>query len=215
MIETLVNGMAIAILATIRHFGYAGITALMALESACIPIPSEIIMSFSGYLVSIQAMSLLGITLAGTLGSVIGSLAGYALGAYGGLPFLKRYGRYLFISHHDLDLAHDWFARYGQGAVFFGRIIPIVRTFISLPAGVGRMPLTPFILYSAAGSALWSAGLGWIGMRLGQHWQALGPYMHYIDDGVALVLAALVVLLFVRHRQARRTKQVEAHDPKN
>lgn len=193
--------MAATILTTIRHSGYAGITALMAIESACIPIPSEIVMTFSGYLVSLKTMSLLGITLAGTLGSLLGSLAAYALGAYGGLPLLERYGHFLLISPYDLQRTHAWFERHGQLTVFVGRLLPIVRTFISLPAGVGRMPLLPFMLYSATGSAIWCAGLGWIGLRLGQHWRALGPYMHKIDDVVAVAAAALIVMALQRHRK--------------
>lgn len=202
MITHIVNVTAGWILGAINHFGYAGIVALMALESACIPIPSEIIMTFSGYLVSTHVMTLTGITLAGTLGSVIGSLVGYALGAYGGQPFLARYGRYILISHRDLDRAHTWFKRYGQATVFVGRLLPVLRTFISLPAGVGGMPLLPFILYSAAGSLVWCAGLGWVGLRLGRHWRALGPYMHGIDIGVVVVALTLIAATLIRH--ARR-----------
>ncbi len=203
MIHTLIHALANAILVTIRHTGYAGITVLMAAESACIPIPSEIIMTFAGYLASVKALSLIGVTLAGTVGCVAGSLAAYALGAYGGLPFLRRHGGKILISPHDLDLAHDWFTRHGQAAVFFARLLPIVRTFISLPAGVARMPLAPFILYSTIGSAIWCAALAWIGLRLGQHWRELTPYMHGIDDAVA-VGAGLVLILAVRRHRAHR-----------
>ena len=175
----------------------------MALESACVPIPSEIIMTFSGYLVSTHVMTLMGITLAGTLGSVLGSLVGYALGAYGGQPFLARYGRYILISHRDLDRAHRWFGRHGHAAVFVGRLLPVLRTFISVPAGVGGMPLIPFVLYSAAGSFVWCAGLGWVGLRLGRHWRALGPYMHKIDIGVAIVVLTLIATTLVRHARRR------------
>jgi len=187
------------VLITIQHFGYAGIVALMTLESACIPIPSEIIMTFSGYLVSVHAMTLIGITAAGTIGNVLGALVAYAIGAYGGRPFLARYGRYVLISRRDLDRTHAWFERHGQITVFIGRLLPIVRTFISLPAGVGRMPLLPFVLYSAGGSFIWCAGLGWIGLRLGNHWRALGPYMHEIDIGVAAVVLALILTTLLRH----------------
>ncbi len=203
MIAHIVNLTAGWILGAINRFGYAGIAALMALESACIPIPSEIIMTFSGYLASTHVMTLMGITLAGTAGSVVGSLAGYALGAYGGQPFLARYGRYVLISHHDLDRAHKWFERYGQATVFVGRLVPVLRTFISLPAGVGGMPLLPFILYSAAGSFVWCAGLGWVGLRLGRHWRALGPYMHRIDIGVVIVALVLITATLVRHARHR------------
>lgn len=202
MMAHLVHLTASAILASIHRFGYPGIVALMALESACIPIPSEIVMTFSGYLVSTHALSLIGITLAGTLGSLLGSLAAYALGAYGGLPLLVRYGRYVLISERDLDRAHQWFLRYGQVAVFVGRLVPIVRTFISVPAGVAGMPLMPFLAYSAAGSFVWCAGLGWLGFRLGRHWQALGPYMHTIDVAVAIGAVLMITATLVRH--ARR-----------
>lgn len=202
MIAHIINLTAVWVLAVIRHFGYVGIVALMALESACIPIPSEVIMTFSGYLASTHVMTLIGITLAGTLGSVLGSLVAYALGVYGGQPFLARYGRYILISHRDLDRAHRWFGRYGQAAVFAGRLLPVLRTFISVPAGVAGMPLVPFIVYSAAGSFVWCAMLGWVGLRLGRHWRALAPYMHGIDIGVAVMTAAFIVVTLVRH--ARR-----------
>ncbi len=200
MIHALIHAMAGAILMTIRHTGYIGIAALMAAESACIPIPSEVIMTFAGYLASVKTLSFVGVTLAGTIGGVAGSLAAYAFGAYGGLPFLRRHGRKILISPRDLDLAHDWFARHGQSAVFFARLLPIVRTFISLPAGVARMPLAPFILYSTIGSAIWCAALAWIGLRLGQHWRELNPYMHGIDDAVAVGLGLLLILAVRRHR---------------
>ena len=204
VIHTLIHAMAGAILMTIRHAGYIGIAALMAAESACIPIPSEIIMTFAGYLASVKTLSLMGVTLAGTIGGVAGSLAAYALGAYGGLPFLRRHGSKILIAPRDLDLAHAWFARHGQAAVFFARLLPIVRTFISLPAGVARMPLAPFILYSTAGSALWCGAVSWVGLRLGQHWRELTPYMHGIDDAVAAGLAIFLILAVRRHRAALR-----------
>ncbi|HUW99284.1 MAG TPA: DedA family protein [Acidiferrobacter sp.] len=199
MIDLIVRAAAHWMLATIQHFGYTGIVALMTLESACIPVPSEVIMTFSGYLVSTHAMTLIGITVAGTVGNVVGSLVAYAIGARGGRPFLERYGRYILINRHDLDRTHAWFERHGQVTVFIGRLLPVVRTFISLPAGIGRMPLLPFILYSAAGSFIWCAVLGWIGLRLGNHWRALGPYMHGIDMGVVAVALALILMTLWRH----------------
>ncbi len=212
MIHALIHAMAGAILMTIRHAGYIGIAALMAAESACIPIPSEIIMTFAGYLASVKTLSLAGVTLAGTLGGVAGSLAAYALGAYGGLPFLRRHGGKILITPHDLDLAHAWFARHGEAAVFFARLLPIVRTFISLPAGVARMPLVPFILYSTAGSALWCGALAWVGLRLGQHWRELAPYMHGIDDVVAAGLGLFLILAVRRHRAGRTALRAQGAD---
>ncbi|WP_298135376.1 DedA family protein [Acidiferrobacter sp.] len=201
MIHATIQALAGAMLLVIRQTGYIGIVGLMTLESACIPIPSEVIMTFSGYLASTHALRLSGVILAGTAGNVIGSLAAYALGAYGGLPFLRRHGRKILISPEDLDTAHTWFARYGQAAVFIGRLLPILRTFISLPAGVARMPLIPFVAYSAAGSALWCAALAGIGLRLGQHWQALAPYMHAVDDSVAGGLVLFLIVAVRRHRR--------------
>ena len=164
-------------------------------------------MTFSGYLVSAKALSLWGVVAAGTAGNLAGSLAAYALGAYGGLPFLRRHGRKILISPHDLDRAHAWFVRHGQAAVFIGRLLPILRTFISLPAGVARMPLAPFVAYSAAGAAIWCAALAWAGLRLGQHWQAIAPYMHAIDYGVAAGLAVFLALAVRRHRAGRTDPQ--------
>ncbi|MDA8120518.1 MAG: DedA family protein [Gammaproteobacteria bacterium] len=204
MIHAFIHALAGAMLLMIRQTGYIGIAALMMLESACIPIPSEVIMTFSGYLASTKALGLFGVIAAGTIGNVAGSLAAYALGAYGGLPFLRRHGRKILISPHDLDSAHAWFARHGHAAVFLGRLLPILRTFISLPAGVARMPLAAFIAYSAAGSLVWCAVLAWVGLRLGQHWQALSPYMHGVDNAVAGGLMVFLVLAVRRHRRAAR-----------
>ena len=215
MIHAFIHTLAGAMLLLIRETGYIGIAALMMLESACIPIPSEVIMTFSGYLASTKALGLFGVIAAGTIGNVLGSLAAYALGAYGGLPFLRRHGRKILISPHDLDSAHAWFARHGQAAVFLGRLLPILRTFISLPAGVARMPLAAFITYSAAGSLIWCTVLAWVGLRLGQHWQALSPYMHGVDDAVAAGLVVLLVLAVRRHRRTERKPPIvgDHHKP--
>lgn len=210
MIAAVVNAIAAGILDTIRQSGYAGIAILMALESACIPIPSEIIMTFSGYLVSLHLMTLTGITLVGTLGSVLGSLAAYAFGAYGGLPILERYGHYILISQHDLERAHKWFERHGEATVFIGRLLPILRTFISLPAGVARMPLAPFIAYSTVGSFIWCGALGFVGLRLGDHWRALGPYMHKIDEGIGIGI--ITFALIILRRQWRQREPIDHQD---
>ncbi len=205
MIAGLVSALAHEVLAAIRQFGYLGIGVLMALESACIPIPSEVIMTFSGYLVSTQALGFWGVIGAGTAGSLAGSLAAYALGAWGGPPVIATYGRYVLLSPRDLERAHAWFGRYGQAAVFLARLVPVVRTFISLPAGVSRMPLLPFILYSTAGSILWCAALAWAGWRLGAHWDMLSPYMRVVDDCIAgIALAAGLVFAIRRWRHRAR-----------
>ena len=135
LIEAIISEVSRFVIACISKFGYAGILLTMAIESACIPLPSEIIMPFSGYLVTTGQFTMFGITLAGAVGNVVGSIAAYYAGIRGGRPFVERYGPYFLVSHRDLDLADRWFQKYGEAAVFFSRMLPVVRTFISLPAG--------------------------------------------------------------------------------
>jgi membrane protein DedA with SNARE-associated domain len=172
------------ITAFISAGGYVGIALLMALESACTPIPSELIMPFAGFLVSTGRFSLLGVTLAGALGCNLGSAAAYWVGAHGGRRFVARYGRYVFATLEDLDSAERFFARFGPIAVLIGRMLPVVRTFIALPAGIGHMKLLPFHLYTFAGSFIWCLGLAYIGERLGRAWDSnptLQAAMHRLD----------------------------------
>lgn len=174
---------------TIGSLGYGGVVLFMAIESACIPLPSEVIMPFAGYLVSKGELSLWGVTLAGAVGCVLGSLVAYAVGAWGGRPLAQKYGRYLLISHQDLALADRWFERHGEITVFVGRLLPVVRTFIAFPAGVARMTLGRFVVYSFIGSLIWCWALAWIGARLGDHWDSLGSFFHRFD---ALILAVVL-----------------------
>lgn len=204
IIDQIVTHVATFVLATIRSFGYGGIVVLMAIESACVPIPSEVIMTFSGYLVFTHTLTLSGIILAGAAGSLAGSLIAYAAGAYGGRPFLVRYGRYLLISPTDLDRADRWFQRHGEATVFIGRLLPVLRTFISLPAGISRMALIPFVVYSFVGSLLWCLALGGIGLLLGNEWHDLSPYMRWLDRGVVVLTVVAAGLYVARHRGARQ-----------
>ncbi|UOF92149.1 DedA family protein [Fodinisporobacter ferrooxydans] len=181
----------------INALGYTGIVIAMAIESACIPLPSEVIMPFAGYLVWKGHFSLIGITLAGTIGNVIGSLVAYYVGYIGGRPFIERFGSYVFLSRRHLHSAEVWFAKYGSTAVFFGRILPFIRTFISLPAGIARMPIGRFIVYTALGSLPWSYALGLVGYKLGQHWEGIAKYMHpftYITIAVVVVVFLYTLL---------------------
>src|SRR6476661_3025767 len=159
MIAKIIEFLSGIIVATISTLGYSGIVLLMAIESACIPLPSEIIMPFSGYLVSTGQMNLWAVAVAGAVGCVLGSLIAYWVGMYGGRPLIERYGRYILLSRHDLDLADRWFAKYGEMIVFVSRLLPAIRTFIASPAGVARMNLTKFIIYTFAGSLPWCLGL--------------------------------------------------------
>ena len=191
------------ITSVISFAGYPGIVLLMAIESACIPIPSEIIMTFSGYLVDLGRFHLIGVAVAGTLGCNAGSIVAYAAGAYGGRPLAERYGSYLLISKRDLAMADGWFGRYGEATVFFARLLPIVRTFIALPAGVARMNFFRFNLYTFLGSFPWCLGLAYAGMKLGAHWDAIRLYFHRFDVAIILLLAA-ACLWFFYQRWAHR-----------
>ena len=178
------------VISTISTLGYSGVLVLMAIESACIPLPSEVIMPFSGYLVSQGELTLWGVAFAGALGCVLGSLAAYYVGLWGGRPLVQKYGRYVLISHHDMDLADRWFNRHGDITIFVGRLLPVVRTFIAFPAGVSRMPLVKFVTYTFVGSLIWCWGLAWVGMRLGQNWESLAGWFHRFD---ALVLILILL----------------------
>lgn len=205
MLQKIIALLATFVISTISHLGYGGIVLLMAIESACIPLPSEIVMPFSGYLVHTGTMVLWGVALAGAVGCVFGSLVAYYIGAWGGRPLVERYGKYVLVSHHDLDLAERWFRRHGDITIFLGRLLPVVRTFIAFPAGVSRMPLGRFNLYTFAGSYIWSLGLAWIGMKLGDNWDTLGVYFHRFDAAIGLAFLGAVAWYVYRHlRNVRR-----------
>lgn len=187
------------ILNWISQFGYLGITVTMAIESACIPLPSEIVMPFSGYLVAQGKMSLLGVSLAGALGNLIGSLLAYAVGIFGGRPFIESYGRYLLIRRADLDLADRWFERYGELTVFSSRLLPVVRTFISLPAGIARMDLLRFILYTFLGALPWNFALAYVGFKFGEHWSDVSRYLHPLSYAIAALLFLGLSWFIYRH----------------
>jgi len=185
----------------IGQWGLPAVFVLMLLESACIPIPSEAIMPFAGFAVSQGHMSLLGIVVAGVAGNLCGSWISYGVGYYGGRPFVERYGRYVLLRMHHLVLAERFFARYGPITVFFARMVPIVCTFISLPAGFGRMPFWKFTLYTVLGSTIWVTLLGFAGEKLGSNWEKVQPLLHYLDYAVVVAIVALAVWAIVRRRR--------------
>ena len=206
MLEKLIGLLAGFVIAFISRWQYAGIAVLMGIESACIPLPSEIIMPFSGYLVFQGTLNLWLVALTGAVGCVVGSWIAYAVGAWGGRPLIERYGKYLLISHGDLDMADRWFQRHGDITIFVGRLLPVIRTFIAFPAGVARMPLWRFTLYTFVGSFIWCLGLAWIGMKLGQHWDTLGVWFHRFDAVIVGLFAIALIAYVWRHvRQLRRS----------
>jgi membrane protein DedA with SNARE-associated domain len=178
--------------------GYPGVVVMMAIESACIPLPSEIIMPFSGFLVYEGKFNLHMASLSGALGCAVGSAAAYYAGMRGGRPFLEKYGRYVLIRKRDMDHADRWFDRYGESVVFFSRLLPVVRTFISFPAGVSRMNFGRFIIYSFIGSVPWCYFLTYVGMALGKRWETIRAYFHGADV-VIVVLFGLAFALWLYH----------------
>lgn len=208
MIARIIEILSGFIVATISAMGYSGIVLLMAIESACIPLPSEIIMPFSGYLVSTGELNLWAVSFAGAVGCVLGSLVAYWVGMYGGRPVIEKYGRYLFISRHDLDLADRWFEKRGEIIVFVSRLLPAIRTFIAFPAGVARMNLTKFVIYTFAGSLPWCLGLAYAGQKLGEQWNKddrLKTWFHRFDFVIAIVGVAVVVWWIRRHLKHSQT----------
>jgi len=199
MLEKIITAVSLWVIHVISTLGYGGIVLLMAIESACIPLPSEIIMPFSGYLVSQGQMSLAWVALAGAIGCVVGSIPAYYLGMFGGRPVIERYGRYVLISHHDLDMADRAFTRYGEIIIFIGRLLPVIRTFIAFPAGVARMAMGRFIVYTFVGSLIWCWVLAYIGKELGDNWETLGPYFHEFHWVIGIVFGALFVWYVWRH----------------
>ncbi|MEP6636588.1 MAG: DedA family protein [Acidobacteriota bacterium] len=210
MIARIIEILSGLIVAVISALGYFGVLLLMAIESACIPLPSEIIMPFAGYLVSTGQMNFWLVGLAGAVGCVVGSLVAYWAGMYGGRPFVEKYGRYLLLSRHDLDIADRLFAKYGEVIVFTARLLPAIRTFIAFPAGVARMNLSRFVFYTFAGSLPWCLGLAYVGQKLGEKWnqdETLKTWFHRFDFliGIAvLLLAGWWVWRHIRHLQEDR-----------
>ena len=211
MIAKIIEFLSGIIVATISLLGYSGIVLLMAIESACIPLPSEIIMPFSGYLVSTGQMNLWLVGLAGAVGCVLGSLVAYWVGSKGGRPLIEKYGRYVLVSPHDLDLADRWFANYGEIIVFVSRLLPAIRTFIAFPAGVARMNLKRFVIYTFAGSLPWCLGLAYVGQKLGEKWNqddTLKTWFHRFDFIIGIVGVLLAAWWIWRHiKHLRKEKR--------
>jgi len=186
--------------------GWPGVVVMMAIESACIPLPSEIIMPLAGwFLIQDHGRGEEWLLLAGfcgALGNLIGSLAAYGVGAWGGRTLLLRFGRYVLISPEEVERAEHWFARYGDRAVFISRVLPVVRTFISLPAGVARMNVWRFSVLSFVGSFPWSLGLAWAGFLLGENWDRIRDWMRPADIPILIVLGALVTWYVYRRARA-------------
>jgi membrane protein DedA with SNARE-associated domain len=206
MSEKILAALAHFIIAVISKSGYAGIALLMGIESACIPLPSEIIMPFAGYLVHAGQLKLFWVATAGAIGCNLGSVIAYWIGAYGGRPMVEKFGRYVLLNEHDLDRVTHYFEKYGGITVFFGRLLPVVRTFIALPAGIAKMPQLRFHLYTFIGSWPWCYVLAYVGMRLGEHWDSdprFKAIFHRFHLGVELLLVAAIAWFVWSHWRGR------------
>jgi len=203
MIEHLIEFLANIAISLIDSLGYFGTALAMAIESANIPLPSEIIMPFSGYLVSTGRFTFWGVVLAGAIGGTIGSMGSYALGYYGGevliRNLIRKYGKYLLIFEYELDEAEHWFARHGQLVTFTARLLPVIRTFISLPAGMSKMSFKKFTFFAFLGTVIWGIPLTYIGQKLGENWDTLGTYFRKFDY-LILIIGIAVVFYYVYHK---------------
>lgn len=200
MLELLVH----AVTNFISAWGYGGVALLMFFESANIPIPSEAIMPFAGFVASRGALSLLGVAIIGALGNWAGSSFSWWIGRQYGKLFVQRFGKYVLLNERHLEQSEKWFAQYGEASVFFGRLLPVVRTFISLPAGFAKMNYWRFSLYTILGAFPFCYLLAWLGFRLGEHWEDLHRYFRYLDILIVLIIIAAVIGMIMRRKRGVR-----------
>ena len=205
MAEKLIAKLGLFVISVISTLGYGGVVMLMAIESACIPLPSEVIMPFSGYLVYTGQFNLWLVAFMGAVGCNLGSEIAYEIGYFGGRPLVERYGSYILLSQSELDIADRFFSRFGDVTVLISRLLPVIRTFIALPAGIARMPRARFHIYTFVGSFPWCLGLAYLGMKAGENWKYLGKYFHEFDKIIgALILLAVIAFVWSRWKHRVR-----------
>jgi membrane protein DedA with SNARE-associated domain len=211
MSETILTLVVDFVIHVISLGGYAGVVALMGIESACIPLPSEIIMTFAGYLVYKGQFNLFWVATVGAVGCNLGSVLAYWIGAKGGRPLVERYGKWVLMSHHDLDRMTEFFNKYGSITVLLARLLPVVRTFIAFPAGIARMPKLRFHIYTFAGSWPWCYALAFAGMKLGEKWHT-DPRFYAVYHRFHLVveLALVVAIVWFVWSHVSRIRQADA-----
>ncbi len=210
MIQNIIGVLTEFIISVIEKTGYAGIFLLMAAESALIPIPSEVTMPFSGFLVTRGDFNIFAVIAVGAIANLFGSLLAFWLGYYGGesvvRSVIKKWGKYVLIDERELNRSEKWFRQYGESIVFFSRVLPIVRTFISLPAGIAKMNIWKFAIYTSLGSLIWSALLTYVGFTLGKNWHSLEIYYRKFEVVIVIAGAALIVW-YVWHKLSRLKKK--------
>ncbi|MFZ1615589.1 MAG: DedA family protein [Holophaga sp.] len=216
MLQKILAPIVAWMIAVMAAMGPLGVSLLMGIESACIPLPSEVIMPFAGYLAFKGQLTFFGLGagspiaqiwiagIFGALGCNLGSIPAYEIGAWGGRTAVEKYGKYIWLNLGHLDQAHRFFERFGTWAILIGRMLPVVRTFIALPAGIAKMNRTKFHIYTFAGSLPWCLGLAWIGYKLGEKWNTLGAYFHKLDAVIGgLILAGIVWFVWDHLRKKR------------
>ena len=199
MVTEVIDILANFVISTIDLLGYPGIFFLMFIESAGVLMPSEVIMPFSGFLVADGTMNFWLVSIMGGLGNLGGSLLAYWIGAKGGRPLIEKYGKYILISKRDLDLADKWFTNYGEWTAFVGRLLPVVRTFISFPAGISKMDIKKFSIYTFLGALIWSAALAYAGVKMGENWDLIREKLHNFDLAIVVLVAIFIVWYIYRH----------------
>lgn len=188
----------------IQNWGYVAVAILMALENACIPIPSELILGFAGFLIYMNEMTFTGATIAGMIGGMVGSIITYYIGSIGGKDFVEKYGKYLFMKKSHVDYAQNWFDKYGIKAVFFSRLLPVVRTFISLPAGFARVNFSKFVIYTFWGSLPWTILILYLGYALGNNWEELLAIGHEASLVVVIAIIIIIAIWYYRYRKKKK-----------
>jgi membrane protein DedA with SNARE-associated domain len=205
MITSIIDFLANIVIHAIDSIGYAGVFFLMLVESCGIPMPSEVIMPFSGFLVAVGKMNFWAVTFLGAFGNLIGSLIAYWIGLKGGRPLIEKYGKYFLISKHDLDIADSWFKKRGPLTAFFGRLLPVVRTYISFPAGIAKMDIKKFAVYTFAGALPWCMLFTWLGIKMGANWELIRLKLHNFDMAIAVLIVVVVGLYIYRHIRQNKT----------
>lgn len=194
------------VIKVIEILGYPGVFLLMLFESTGVPVPSEAIMPFAGFSVSAGKMSFVAIVILGSLGNVVGSMLAYWIGLKGGRLLVEKYGKYILLSHRDLDRADTWFQKRGELTVFIGRLLPIVRTYISFPAGIAKMNFKKFVFFTTLGVIPWTILFAWLGVKLGDNWVVIREKLHGLDLGILIIIIVVIVLFFVKKYWQRRVK---------
>lgn len=208
MIAEIIDVLANFVIYLINLLGYGGIFVLMFLESCGIPMPSEVIMPFSGFLVATGKLGFWLVILIGTVGNLAGSILAYWIGWRGGRPLIEKYGKYILISRHDLDLADRWFKKFGELTTFFGRLLPIVRTYISFPAGIAKMNFNKFCFYTFIGALPWCILFTWLGVKMENNWELIREKLHNFDLAIAALIVVALGLYLWRHLNHRRQEKL-------